>query len=170
MSFCFLIFGIVWRYELCFIGEKMVKATTALHGHETETEKSQTHSLHSTNGERNSTDGDNIMIDVFRWSRCKRALPQKVMRSLGIPLPLEHLEVLRLLYSILDLSRILSTQINCFVILKTFRTNFLLGKDNSFKFFIHIERGLYLLWFYFKCTWQIPLPVTIYLVPIWVGL
>lgn len=82
------------RYELCFIGEKMVKATTALHGHETETEKSQTHSLHSTNGERNSTDGDNIMIDVFRWSRCKRALPQKVMRSLGIPLPLEHLEVL----------------------------------------------------------------------------
>lgn len=71
----------------------MVKATTGLHGHETETEKPQTHSL--TNGERNLTDGgESIMIDVFRWSRCKRALPQKVMRTLGIPLPLEHLEVL----------------------------------------------------------------------------
>ena len=88
----------------------MVKATTALHGHETETEKSQTHSLHSTNGERNLADGENIMIDVFRWSRCKRALPQKVMRALGIPLPLEQLEVLCLHYSI---SGILRTWINC---------------------------------------------------------
>ncbi|XP_022717557.1 zinc finger CCCH domain-containing protein 13-like isoform X2 [Durio zibethinus] len=29
-----------------------------------------------------------------RWSRCKKPLPQKVMRSIGIPLPLEHVEVL----------------------------------------------------------------------------
>lgn len=93
----------------------MVKATTALHGHETEIEKSQIHNLHSTNGERTLTDGDNIMIDVFRWSRCKKAFPQKVMRSLGIPLPLEHLEVLCLHYFILDLSHILkSLKLFCF--------------------------------------------------------
>ncbi|XWS10351.1 hypothetical protein CRYUN_Cryun39dG0069700 [Craigia yunnanensis] len=78
------------RYELCFTGEKMVKATTASQAHEADTEKSQNHHSHSSNGEKN--DSDNIMIDVFRWSRCKKPLPQKVMRSIGIPLPLEHVE------------------------------------------------------------------------------
>ncbi|XP_059656216.1 uncharacterized protein LOC132303126 isoform X3 [Cornus florida] len=82
------------RYELCFTGEKMVKATTVSQAHETETEKSLTHNLHSTNGEISTVDGDSVMIDVFRWSCCKKPLPQKVMRSIGIPLPLEHLEVL----------------------------------------------------------------------------
>lgn len=80
------------RYELCFTGEKMVKATTASQMHETETEKSQNHHSHSVNGERN--DAENTVIDVFRWSRCKKPLPQKVMRSVGIPLPPEYLEVL----------------------------------------------------------------------------
>ncbi|KAL9461000.1 hypothetical protein AB3S75_004069 [Citrus x aurantiifolia] len=80
------------RYELCFAGEKMVKAVPASESHDTETEKSQNHLLHSTNGEKN--DGDNIMTDVFRWSRCKKPLPQKVMRSIGIPLPPEHVEVI----------------------------------------------------------------------------
>ncbi|ONI14429.1 hypothetical protein PRUPE_4G280600 [Prunus persica] len=80
------------RYELCFTGEKMVKATQLSQMHEGETEKSQNHVSHSTNGERN--DSDNIMIDVFRWSRCKTPLPQKVTRSVGIPLPLEYVEVL----------------------------------------------------------------------------
>ncbi|XVE98960.1 hypothetical protein REPUB_Repub03eG0154500 [Reevesia pubescens] len=80
------------RYELCFTGEKMVKATAASQVHEADTEKSQNHHSHSSNGEKN--DSDNIMIDVFRWSRCKKPLPQKVMRSIGIPLPLEHVEVL----------------------------------------------------------------------------
>ncbi|XVE80175.1 hypothetical protein DITRI_Ditri14bG0118700 [Diplodiscus trichospermus] len=74
------------RYELCFTGEKMVKVQS----HEADTEKA--HHSHSSNGEKNDT--DNIMIDVFRWSRCKKPLPQKVMRSIGIPLPLEHIEVL----------------------------------------------------------------------------
>ncbi|GAV78154.1 Rxt3 domain-containing protein [Cephalotus follicularis] len=80
------------RYELCFAGEKMVKATPASQAHEVETEKSQNHHLHSTNGDKNDT--DNILIDVFRWSRCRRPLPQKVMVSVGIPLPLEYVEVL----------------------------------------------------------------------------
>ncbi|XP_022749421.1 uncharacterized protein LOC111298923 [Durio zibethinus] len=80
------------RYELCFIGEKMVKATQASQAHEADIEKSQNHHSHSSNGEKNES--DNIMIDVFRWSRCKKPLPQKVMRSIGIPLPLEHVEVL----------------------------------------------------------------------------
>ncbi|XP_024036002.1 uncharacterized protein LOC18037688 isoform X2 [Citrus clementina] len=80
------------RYELSFAGEKMVKAVPASESHDTETEKSQNHLLHSTNGEKN--DGDNIMTDVFRWSRCKKPLPQKVMRSIGIPLPPEHVEVI----------------------------------------------------------------------------
>ncbi|PQM38174.1 zinc finger CCCH domain-containing protein 13 isoform X1 [Prunus yedoensis var. nudiflora] len=80
------------RYELCFTGEKMVKATQLSQMHEGETEKSQNHVSHSTNGERN--DSDHIMIDVFRWSRCKTPLPQKVTRSVGIPLPLEYVEVL----------------------------------------------------------------------------
>ncbi|XVF77865.1 hypothetical protein PTKIN_Ptkin14bG0081700 [Pterospermum kingtungense] len=80
------------RYELCFTGEKMVKATPASHAHEADTEKSQNHHTHSSNGEKN--DSDHVVIDVFRWSRCKKPLPQKVMRSIGIPLPLEHVEVL----------------------------------------------------------------------------
>ncbi|GKV29328.1 hypothetical protein SLEP1_g38265 [Rubroshorea leprosula] len=43
------------------------------------------------NGEKN--DSDNTLVDVFLWSRCKKALPQKAMRSIGIPLSLEHVEV-----------------------------------------------------------------------------
>lgn len=70
----------------------MVKAIAASLVHDMETDKSQNHHSHSTNGERN--DCDNTMIDVFRWSRCKKPLPQKVMRSFGIPLPIEHIEVL----------------------------------------------------------------------------
>ncbi|KAJ7975552.1 zinc finger CCCH domain-containing protein 13-like isoform X2 [Quillaja saponaria] len=80
------------RYELCFTGEKMVKATTVIQMHEPDTEKSHNHHSHSTNGDRNEC--DNVMIDLFRWSRCKKPLPQKVMRTVGIPLPLEHVEVL----------------------------------------------------------------------------
>nr|XP_004512628.1 uncharacterized protein LOC101505404 [Cicer arietinum]XP_004512629.1 uncharacterized protein LOC101505404 [Cicer arietinum] len=80
------------RYELCFAGEKMVKDVPATQLHEPDTEKSQNHHLHSTNGEK--ADSDNVMIDVFRWSCCKKPLPQKVMRTIGIPLPLEYVEVL----------------------------------------------------------------------------
>ncbi|KAM1089583.1 hypothetical protein ACFX13_017623 [Malus domestica] len=80
------------RYELCFTGEKMIKAAQLSQMHEGETEKSQKHVSHSTNGERN--DSDNVMVDVFRWSLCKTPLPQKVLRSVGIPLPLDYVEVL----------------------------------------------------------------------------
>ncbi|KAK7278341.1 hypothetical protein RJT34_23369 [Clitoria ternatea] len=81
------------RYELCFTGEKMGKATPATQLHEPGADKSQNHHHpHSANGEKN--DCDNAVIDTFRWSRCKKPLPQKVMRTIGIPLPLEHVEVL----------------------------------------------------------------------------
>lgn len=70
----------------------MVKAMAASQVHDTETEKSQNHHSHATNGER--SDYDNMAIDVFRWSHCKNPLPQRVMRSVGIPLPLEYLEVI----------------------------------------------------------------------------
>ena len=87
LNFWFL----MWRYELCFTGEKMVKVTQASQVHE-ETNKFQSHQPHSSNGEKH--DSDNVLIDIFRWSRCKKPLPQKVMQSVGIPLPLEHDEVL----------------------------------------------------------------------------
>ncbi|CAL5208123.1 unnamed protein product [Lathyrus oleraceus] len=80
------------RYELCFAGEKLVKATPATQSHDSGTEKSQNHHPHSANGEKHEP--DHVMIDAFRWSRCKKPLPQKVMRSIGIPVPLEHVEVL----------------------------------------------------------------------------
>ncbi|OVA11202.1 Histone deacetylation protein Rxt3 [Macleaya cordata] len=81
------------RYELCFNGEKTVSATSQIP--ETDKEKLQTHNnSHASNGERNLVDRETMVIDGFRWSRCKKLLPQKVMRSIGIPLPLEYLEVL----------------------------------------------------------------------------
>jgi hypothetical protein len=46
----------------------------------------------ASNGEKH--DCDNVLIDLFRWSRCKKPQPQKVTQSVGIPLPLEHVEVL----------------------------------------------------------------------------
>ncbi|KAL9254269.1 hypothetical protein AKJ16_DCAP03730 [Drosera capensis] len=82
------------RYELCFTGEKMVKTPTASQVQETDTEKPHNHVAQSVNGDRTHADGDAVMIDVFRWSRCKEPLPQKKMRSIGIPLPVDHLEVL----------------------------------------------------------------------------
>lgn len=81
------------RYELCFSGEKMVKATTSLM-HEMDVDKPQSHNLHMANGEKNGVNGENTMVDMFRLSRCKKPLPQKLMQSVGIPLPLEHVEVL----------------------------------------------------------------------------
>ncbi|XP_031265106.1 uncharacterized protein LOC116123466 [Pistacia vera] len=70
----------------------MVKAVAGSQSHDSDTDKSQNHLSNFANGEKN--EGDNAMIDVFRWSRCKKPLAQKVMRSVGIPLPLEHVEVI----------------------------------------------------------------------------
>ncbi|XP_021861469.2 uncharacterized protein [Spinacia oleracea] len=84
------------RYELCFTGEKTVKAPwppSVSQTHEAESDKPQNH-VPCANGERSTAEGDNMVVDMFRWSRCKRPLPQKFMRSIGIPLPLEHVEVL----------------------------------------------------------------------------
>ena len=58
-------------------------------GNETET--------HLGNGERSmdiDNNNSNNVTDVFRWSQCKKPLPQTLMLSIGIPLPPEHLEVL----------------------------------------------------------------------------
>ncbi|KAL2236267.1 UNVERIFIED_CONTAM: Transcriptional regulatory protein rxt3 [Sesamum indicum] len=82
------------RYELCFNGEKVIKAATAPHAHGGENGRTQIYNSHLTNGERNAVDGENSMVDTFRWSCCRRPLPQKIMQSIGIPLPLEHVEVL----------------------------------------------------------------------------
>lgn len=84
------------RYELCFAGEKTIKAIQASQqqsSHEAmETDNNNNKSQnHLTNGDK--TDSDNSLIDVFRWSRCKKPLPQKLMRSIGIPLPADHIEV-----------------------------------------------------------------------------
>uniref|UniRef100_A0A1J3FFZ0 Zinc finger CCCH domain-containing protein 13 n=1 Tax=Noccaea caerulescens TaxID=107243 RepID=A0A1J3FFZ0_NOCCA len=93
------------RYELCFAGEKTIKAFQASQqqsaqqsSHEAmeidnNNNKSVNHVPPVTNGDR-TTDLDNSIIDVFRWSRCKKPLPQKLMRSIGFPLPPEHIEVL----------------------------------------------------------------------------
>jgi len=81
----------------------MVKVTPATQLHDPATEKSQNHHPHSTNGEKN--DCESVMIDAFRWSRCKKPLPQKLMHTIGIPLPIEHIEVfLKLLIIYLQLA------------------------------------------------------------------
>ncbi|XP_042375589.1 uncharacterized protein LOC121969515 [Zingiber officinale] len=79
------------RYELCFNGEKPIPSTSK--ATDLDHEKLQNHGLHASNGDRNSTEHETV-IDVFRWSRCKTPLPEKLMRSSGIPLPMEHLEIL----------------------------------------------------------------------------
>ncbi|XP_071687929.1 uncharacterized protein [Rutidosis leptorrhynchoides] len=72
------------RYELCFNGEKMVKATS---------NEAETNAVDSDNNNSNSNSNSNMM-DVFRWSVCKKPLPQTIMSSIGIPMPPEHLQVL----------------------------------------------------------------------------
>lgn len=64
----------------------MVKA-----GNETET-----NGIDGDNNNNNSNTSNNYnnMMDVFRWSLCKKPLPQTVMRSIGIPLPPDHLQVI----------------------------------------------------------------------------
>ncbi|KAK6150673.1 hypothetical protein DH2020_015605 [Rehmannia glutinosa] len=58
------------RYELCFNGEKVIKATpAAAHAHGAETGRTQSYNPHLTNGERNVVDGESSVVDVFRWSR-----------------------------------------------------------------------------------------------------
>lgn len=81
------------RYELCFFGEKVLKAGNASHAHGVEAGRAQSHNSHLTNGDKSTADGESTVVDIFRWSRCKRPLPQKTMQSTGIPLPLEHIEV-----------------------------------------------------------------------------
>ncbi|XP_071719824.1 uncharacterized protein [Rutidosis leptorrhynchoides] len=76
------------RYELCFNGEKIVKATP--HANEAETNGVDSDNINNTS----NNNSNHNMMDVFRWSECKKPLPQTVMRSIGIPLPPEHLQVL----------------------------------------------------------------------------
>ncbi|KAJ4883207.1 Histone deacetylation protein Rxt3 [Raphanus sativus] len=105
------------RYELCFAGEKTMKAFQASQQQhsspsqeatEMDNNKSFLFSIdvfrwlrwrkplpdHVTTTNGDKTDSDNSIIDVFRWSRCKKPLSQKLMRSIGFPLPPDHVEVL----------------------------------------------------------------------------
>ncbi|CAK8565173.1 unnamed protein product [Lathyrus sativus] len=65
------------RYELCFAGEEMVKAIQATQLHNPDIKNSPNHQLHSTNG--NKSDSDNVVVDVFRWSPCKKVLPKRLI-------------------------------------------------------------------------------------------
>ncbi|XP_039132050.1 uncharacterized protein LOC120268859 isoform X1 [Dioscorea cayenensis subsp. rotundata] len=79
------------RYELCFNGEKAICiGTTPGSTQPPDTEPEKHHNVQT--GDKNH-DRD-IVTDVFRWSRCMIPLPQNLMHSVGIPLPVEHLEVL----------------------------------------------------------------------------
>jgi len=81
------------RYELCFSGEKPRSIGSNSNASDAEPEKHQNSSHHSQNGDRVSVDHE--LRDVFRWSRCKKAMPESAMRSIGIPLPPDQLEVLQ---------------------------------------------------------------------------
>ena len=79
------------RYELCFNGDKPRSIGLISNASDAEPEKHQNSSHHSQNGDRGSVDHE--LRDVFRWSRCKKAMPESAMRSIGIPLPADQLEV-----------------------------------------------------------------------------
>uniref|UniRef100_A0A0E0EB62 Histone deacetylation protein Rxt3 n=1 Tax=Oryza meridionalis TaxID=40149 RepID=A0A0E0EB62_9ORYZ len=82
------------RYELCFSGEKARPVGSSSNASDAETEKHQNSSHHhSQNGDRTSSEHE--LRDLFRWSRCKKAMPESSMRSIGIPLPADQLEVLQ---------------------------------------------------------------------------
>ncbi|EEE67156.1 hypothetical protein OsJ_24225 [Oryza sativa Japonica Group] len=82
------------RYELCFSGEKARLVGSSSNAADAETEKHQNSSHHhSQNGDRASSEHE--LRDLFRWSRCKKAMPESSMRSIGIPLPADQLEVLQ---------------------------------------------------------------------------
>ncbi|KAF8688759.1 hypothetical protein HU200_042238 [Digitaria exilis] len=81
------------RYELCFNGEKARSIGSNSSASDAEAEKHQNSSHHSQNGDRGSVEHE--LRDVFRWSRCKKAMPESAMRSIGIPLPADQLEVLQ---------------------------------------------------------------------------
>ncbi|KAM0880876.1 hypothetical protein ACQ4PT_033282 [Festuca glaucescens] len=82
------------RYELCFSGEKPRSVGSSSNASDLEPEKHQNSSHHhSQNGDRVTAEHE--LRDVFRWSRCKKAMPEIAMRSIGIPLPSEQVEVLQ---------------------------------------------------------------------------
>jgi hypothetical protein len=83
------------RYELCFSGEKPRSIGSNSNASDLEPEKHQNNSHHHLqNGDRGATEHE--LRDVFRWSRCKKAMPEVAMRSIGIPLPAEQVEVVSL--------------------------------------------------------------------------
>ena len=91
---CFNFVTSLHRYELCFSGEKPRIIGSSSNASEWETEKHQSGSHHSQNGDRGYVEHE--LRDVFWWSRCKKAMPESAMRSIGIPLPANQLEVFQL--------------------------------------------------------------------------
>ncbi|KAF5769306.1 hypothetical protein HanXRQr2_Chr14g0646691 [Helianthus annuus] len=53
--------------------------------------ETNTNGVDSDNNNNNNNSNNNMM-DVFRWSLCKKPLPQTLMCSIGTPLPPEHLK------------------------------------------------------------------------------
>jgi len=58
------------------------------------------HASHSNNGEIGGSHQGHIMVhhngephEHYRWSKCKRPLPLSSMRSKGVPLPADYVEV-----------------------------------------------------------------------------
>lgn len=78
------------RYELCYNGEKAICNGSA---QIPESEQRQNHSTHVQNGDKSSMERENL-IDIFRFSLCKKILPQDTMLSIGIPMRTEDLEVI----------------------------------------------------------------------------
>ncbi|KAJ4768662.1 zinc finger CCCH domain protein [Rhynchospora pubera] len=86
------------RYELSFSGERVSASNGSTHtptssDHQNNHSGSSHNHHHTQNGTGSSEHKDEI-VDTFRWSRCKKPLPDSAMRSIGVPLPPEHLEIL----------------------------------------------------------------------------
>ncbi|KAF3334913.1 Transcriptional regulatory protein rxt3 [Carex littledalei] len=86
------------RYELSYGGER-VSIGNGLYRTPTSSDvqnnhSSSSHNHHHTQNGTGSIEQKEELVDTFRWARCRKPLPDNSMRSLGLPLPPEHLEIL----------------------------------------------------------------------------
>ncbi|KAL8171829.1 hypothetical protein V2J09_023633 [Rumex salicifolius] len=71
------------RYELCFIREKVIESDSTSQSSDTE----QSQNYHSDAAKDD-------YVNIYRFSRCKKNLPQSAMLKEGIPLPVDLLDVI----------------------------------------------------------------------------
>lgn len=86
------------RYELSYGGER-VSIGNGLYRTPTSSDvqnnhSSSSHNHHHTQNGTGSIEQKEELVDTFRWARCRKPLPDNATRSLGLPLPPEHLEIL----------------------------------------------------------------------------